>query len=197
MHQFIVSARIRELRDTYPNGKHLLDMASQLSQSDLEALARLWLSEGIPFAFKEVPALYEAIRAWLGAQLNVHPKGDHPHRQWPAGKFARTSTRRYRERVWGHSDLDWTVVSEELFGACRIDFSAWSEAFHNNTVHPRNAKEAEYWDDNMRRVPTNVSNGFIVRAYTRDQKNAGSAGFYEVACPRVQGLVLFRATDAF
>ena len=37
-------------------------------------LAQLWMTEGIPFAFEERPAVYESIRIWLGRELGVHAK---------------------------------------------------------------------------------------------------------------------------
>ena len=38
------------------------------------ALAQLWMTEGIPFAFVECPVLYDSVRLWLGKRLNVHAK---------------------------------------------------------------------------------------------------------------------------
>ena len=45
--------------------------AVALGSQEQAVVARLWVSEGIPFAFRECPALYEVARAWLAEQLGL------------------------------------------------------------------------------------------------------------------------------
>ncbi|MFS6701099.1 hypothetical protein, partial [Staphylococcus aureus] len=63
--------------DSYPDVQLIIDAAKNGGNPSKEAIARLWLSEGIPFAFKKSPALYEVVRVWLGTRLNVDPKEIH------------------------------------------------------------------------------------------------------------------------
>lgn len=157
---FKVSEHLNELTNPYPEGTQLLQIVARIGPADREAIVRLWVSEGIPFAFKGVPALYEALRGWLGARLNVHPKtvtligsgrlgsslGPPPDSGRPFGE---------------HSDLDWSAVSGELFGACSAEFDMWATQYKERSVHPRNSRESMYWDENLRRVPGNIRRGFI------------------------------------
>ncbi len=52
------------LNGVYPASEEVLHAAA-LGPRERSVVARLWVSEGIPFAFRECPALYEEARTWL------------------------------------------------------------------------------------------------------------------------------------
>jgi hypothetical protein len=74
MEPFKVSQHLSALVDNYPDANILIDVAKNGGNQSKTAIARLWLSEGIPFSFKQNPALYESVRDWLGTRLDVDPK---------------------------------------------------------------------------------------------------------------------------
>jgi len=100
------------------------------------------------------------LREWLGAELKVHPKEITLIGSGRLGSSLAPPPNTGRQ-FGGHSDLDWSIISEHLFGVCSADFTAWSAAYHDGLVHPHNAKEQAYWDDNLKRIPVNISRGFI------------------------------------
>ena len=62
----------KSLRETYPdpNGWHSF---GPLPKRDVFRFARLWLTEGIPFAFRDAPAIYEFVRDFLhGIRVHAH-----------------------------------------------------------------------------------------------------------------------------
>ena len=65
---------LKELTSPYPDPQDLLEAAHSGGEPARIALAQLWLSEGIPYAFRCCPAIYESVRSWLSAQLGVHAK---------------------------------------------------------------------------------------------------------------------------
>src|SRR5258706_16481232 len=69
MRPFEVSSALEPLRETYPSADALLDAARTGNRDARHAIARLWLSEGIPFAFRTRPSVYESLRAWLSRLL--------------------------------------------------------------------------------------------------------------------------------
>src|SRR5665647_3686824 len=71
---FKVSSPLANLLDSYPDAKRLMEVASTGGEQSKIAIARLWLSEGIPYAFKSRPGVYESVRTWLGTRLDVDPK---------------------------------------------------------------------------------------------------------------------------
>ncbi len=160
MAQFRVSTHVNELTGPYPNATDLLQLVGRIGPDDREAIVRLWVSEGIPFAFREVPALYEGMRDCLGQRLSAHPK---TITLVGSGRLGTSlapppDTGKY---FGAHSDLDWSAVSEMLFDQCSYEFKMWATEYRNRTVHPRNERELAHWDDNLHKVPDNISRGFI------------------------------------
>ncbi len=74
MRPFDVSAVLDPLTEVYPAANVLLEAAKAGDRDVRYALSRLWLSEGISFAFKTKPGIYEALRIWLARRLNVQAK---------------------------------------------------------------------------------------------------------------------------
>jgi hypothetical protein len=160
MNPFNVPAPLETLKDTYPTGPDILMVASQIAQQYRKAIVRLWLSEGIPFAFKELPVLYEVFRDALAEHLCVHPKevtlvGS--GRQGASIAGARKCGKPFGE----DSDLDWAVVSSLAFSQLGEEFTTWSRDYRDGSVHPRSPWERRCWDNNLNEIPVSLRRGFI------------------------------------
>ena len=138
---------------------HTLRVAARGGKDARITLAQLWMTEGIPFAFAECPALYDSIRIWLGRELNVHAKvigltGSGRHGE-------SLSPQKFGQPFGKDSDLDFYIVSAKLFSAYRCEFFAWRDDYVSGNVVPRNNHEKGYWKDNRHKVPGNIKCGFI------------------------------------
>lgn len=159
MEPFKVSPHLSTLLDSYPDVKLIVDAAKNGGDLSKAAIARLWLSEGIPFAFRKTPALYEVIRVWLGNRLDVEPKEIH---LCGSARIGQSLAPNKIGKVFGeHSDLDLFVVSESLFGQVRTDFNKWSYDFETGQVNPGNEKERMFWVENNSRGHKNLQRGFL------------------------------------
>lgn len=159
MEAFKVSTHLSALLDSYPDARSIVDAAANGGQHSKMAIARLWLSEGIPFAFKSKPALYESVRAWLGIRLNVDPKEIHVTGSARIGQSLAPS--KIGTRFGEHSDLDLFVVSQVLFDQMKADFNNWSYQFEVGEVLPNNEREKRFWIDNIQRGPNLIQRGFL------------------------------------
>ena len=74
MRPFSVSPHFADFREIYPTAADVARLCVMGGHQARLTLARLWLSEGIPFAFRQNPALYELIRAWIASRLGIDPK---------------------------------------------------------------------------------------------------------------------------
>ena len=108
------NGKLASLTGTYPAARAVLDAASEGGRQR-SVLARLWISEGIPFAFKDSPSQYEKFRTTLATRLNIDAKeisivgsGRLGYSMKPGGEWGR----KYNQV---HSDLDWFAVSQCLF----------------------------------------------------------------------------------
>ena len=155
-----VEAPLLTLSCQYPDAIALREAIVLSSTHARESVVRLWLTEGIPFAFRDCPALYEAVRAWLGARLTVCPKEITLLGSARLG-FSLAPPPNYGRMFNAQSDLDLTVVSMALFDELSKSFAQWVADYNARIVHPRDSKERELWDENIRRVPDNLARGFI------------------------------------
>lgn len=131
-----------------------LEVIFEASSREREWLTRLWISEGIPHAFRKQPALFEACRFWLGTKLNIDPKcitligSGRTGFSLSPRKFGRA----YNER----SDLDFSIVSAALFERLRADAEAWLEDYREGR-----ASVNKHSKDNYRNIPEIIRRGFV------------------------------------
>jgi hypothetical protein len=157
---FEVDTRLKDLSEPYPEAKRFYEILSQSSRRGREILVRLWLTEGIPFAFRECPAIYEELRGWLGYRLEVHPKQIALLGSSRIG-FSMARPPEFGRDFGKHSDLDFVVVSLDLF--CRFEktFNEFKQHLINNEVSPRNAREQAFWESNIEFGKRNLPLGFF------------------------------------
>jgi hypothetical protein len=151
----------KDLQDLvyYPKPEALKRVILGSSLLDRRSLVRLWLTEGIPYAFRECPGTYEEMREWLAVKLCVHAKDV---TLVGSGRIGFSMKPAAFGRVFGESsDLDLTIVNAALFNFCVSDANLFSERFIGNLAIPRNDIERVYWTDNVKRLPSCIKKGFI------------------------------------
>lgn len=147
------------LSDAYPASEYVMQTIG-LGPRERSVVARLWVSEGIPFAFRDCPALYESARTWLAEGLQVDPK---EVSMGGSGRLGYSLT----PNRWGEayrlrgSDLDLFAVSERLFQKLRRDFTTWRDDYDNGAVVPGSEQEGRYWAANRRETPKCMKRGFL------------------------------------
>jgi hypothetical protein len=160
MQPFNVSAVLDPLTDVYPPVDVLLAAVKASDRDVRYAISGLWLSEGIPFAFKARPALYEALRIWLARRLDVQAKEITIIGSGRQG-FSLSPDKNVGQPFRPQSDLDMTVVSSRLFQSLRDTFRRWQQDYTHGVVSPRSEKEKSFWDDNQHNCPGALLRGFI------------------------------------
>lgn len=159
MKPFEIVESMSALKSHYPDARTLMNAAHEGGCQARVAIAQLWLTEGIPFAFSECPALYDSIRSWLSTKLDVHAK-----------KISILGSARLGESLNPKkigtpfnkaSDLDLFVVSGRLFNQLRNEFNVWSNDYESGVINPRHEREKIYWMDNKKRGPKVIDLGFI------------------------------------
>lgn len=158
MKPFDIPGSCADLKSTQLSA-HTLLAAARGGREARITLAQLWITEGIPFAFADCPAVYDSIRMWIGRELKVHAKqvgltGSGRHGE-------SINPQKFGQPFGGESDLDFYIVSTKLFSAYRHEFFAWLGDYKSGNVAPHNDRERSYWKDNGRNVPRNIECGFI------------------------------------
>lgn len=160
MRPFEVSAVLDPLTEIYPPADVLLGAAKAGDRNVRYAISRLWLSEGIPFAFKTRPAVYEAVRFWLARRLEIQAKEVTVIGSGRQG-FSLSPDQNVGRAFGPQSDLDMTVISSGLFLRLRDAYERWAQDYAGGIVHPRHQRERALWDENQRNCPRAFERGFI------------------------------------
>lgn len=173
MNSFLIPDRLLEIRETYPDAKSFRDIASSGDKKLRCFLARLWLTEGIPYAFKNAPGLYEVVRDWISTEINKKLKefGQEENIINPkyisltgSGRLGQSLAPEKLGKKFNEdsSDLDLFIVSSHLFKIIVDEFYIWSEDYKNNLINPEKLGCLKsHWDDNSSRCPKNINKGFL------------------------------------
>jgi len=159
MEPFKISNHLRDLKSAYPDAQLISDAAKNGGELARFAIARQWLSEGIPYAFKNCPAIYESVRAWIAMRLDVDPKEINLTGSARLGQSL--APKKMGKPFSEESDLDIFIISEPLFNKLKKDFNEWSFDYESNTLKASNPREEGFWKSNIYRCPKNIARGFI------------------------------------
>jgi hypothetical protein len=157
---FAAPSQLLPLRGLYPPLGNLLGLSDPQARAAREGFVKLWLTEGIPFAFQECPAVYEEIRGWLAMRLGVHSKDVTLVGSARLG-FSLSPGPLLGRAFGPHSDLDLAVVSSDLFACFRTLFEEWARDYEEGVVRPRNDKEHTFWEENLAFGRRNIPKGFF------------------------------------
>ena len=158
MRPFLIPDSIRDLKAPYPSASSVLQVAAGGWVARAH-LVQLWITEGIPYAFKDCPGVYASMRVWLARRLSVHPK---QISMTGSGRFGESWVPNKLGTPFGpQSDLDLFLVSSDFFARIEKDFLRWSSEYSRGEVTPRTRREASYWDDHQRRGPGIIRRGFL------------------------------------
>lgn len=181
MEPFIISEDGKRLKNIYPCPEELRTIAKSVTDREKIGIVQQWLSEGIPYCFRECPLLYEAIRGWLAKAIEIQAKeitligsARIGYSLAPGDDYGRPFNNR--------SDLDFSVISSVLFDNCVAAFELWLGDYQNGRVSPTNPTQGFWWKNNATGVPNNITRGFI------DPKKIPTLKRYQIACDIVDSL---------
>jgi len=123
-------------------------------------LLRHWLMEGTPHAFSDIPMLFEVIRAWLSARLEINPLEIKLIGSARTG-FSLAPPPDFGRPFDSNSDLDIAAVSTSLYSRCKLAFEQWRTDYQSGIVAPRNAREKSFWDENLVVGANSLQRGFL------------------------------------
>lgn len=160
---FSLSPNSQNLKGVYPTPQEIKDVFKNASEVERYGIIRLWITEGIPYAFKDEPLIYEEIREFISRGVNVHSK---EVTLVGSGRIGYS----LKKKVWGKiftksSDLDFTIISNELYSKLVNDFKKWVGDIESKKLEPKTVNELKGWLGSIEVVDRNIPQGFI---YTKN-----------------------------
>ena len=157
---FSVSPKLSSLPNPFPSADQLRSALSNGKRWEREIFVRLWLSEGVPFSFRNSPALFENLRGWLGNRLSVHPKEITLIGSGRIG-YSLASGDQYGREFSETSDLDFSIVSSSLFHLLVQSFYQYADDYESGRVTPTTNRQVELWPENISVCRKNIQRGFL------------------------------------
>ena len=156
---FNISESAKRLLSPYPDADSLKDIYTRTTNSERLGIIRLWLTEGIPYAFKEYPLLYEELRDFIAKGMNIGAK------EVTLVGSARTGYSLAKDH-WGkpfgpRSDFDFVMISDKYFGKVVEDYQKWTAELRQRKVLPRSPDEMSIWLENIKYLDHKIPYGFI------------------------------------
>lgn len=179
-----LSKWIQGITSSYPDPSSWKDQGD-LAKKDVFLFTRLWLCEGIPYAFQNNAALYELARGNFGSVLKVHPKN-----------VSMTGSGRLGYSLAGNkfgaaydsskSDVDLFLVSKPWFEKMKQDSELFISRFSAGLAKPRNDNEAKFWPENVKRLKKGIDRGHVNQHYIPNTLMYPSAQSCYKACRAFQ-----------
>lgn len=142
----------------HPELEEFREVLKAAGKYDLEAIARLWLSEGIPYAFRETAGIYDELRFWLACRLGVNGKDVTIVGSGRIG-FS-MSPRKFGATFGDNSDLDLSVVNLCLFEKCSREAQKFKEDFVSGELRGSDTQNNN-WADTIKYLDNNLRSGFV------------------------------------
>jgi len=161
---FEISDAGRSLIDQFPTSELLRRILPRLGEDEILLFLRQWVAEGIPFAFRECPLVYERLRSWMGRRLHVEPRNITVIGSARLG-CSLAPEPDFGRRFYHGSDLDFQIISDSLFASIVAEFFVWQSKV--NTGEEQFV--GKYTKRSLKCLPANIEHGFI-DAFKMDQR---------------------------
>ena len=156
MKAFEISAAGKRLVEQFPESDLLREVLPKLGEDEQLLFLRLWVAEGIPYAFRKCPLVYERLRSWMAYRLEVETRNITIIGSGRLGcSLAKGSA--FGKEYSDQADLDFAIISERLFSNIVADFTLWKTKMERNEETFAN----NYGPENLARLPANIARGFI------------------------------------
>jgi hypothetical protein len=156
---FQLSTRSEDFCELYPDPTDLKNLYVNTNHFERLGIIRLWITEGIPYAFKKHPLLYEEARRFIAQGVKVETK-----------EVSLVGSARIgyslSKREWGrpfnaHSDFDFTIVSNVLYASIVTDFQNWVKDLEKRKILPKDPRGMDIWLSNIIQLDKQIPKGFI------------------------------------
>lgn len=133
---------------------------NNIDYKERKSLVRHFIVNNIPFAFKDKPILYEQITQYIADKFYISPTEVKLIGSAKTG-FSISPLPGYGKTFGQHSDLDFSIINEDLFSELEEEYNNWSDLFKQKQIQPYNNTEENYWYQNLDSGQRQLNRGFI------------------------------------
>ncbi|WP_416369528.1 hypothetical protein [Tritonibacter mobilis] len=172
------------MTSSYPDPTLWKDQESP-AKRDVFRFTRLWLCEGIPYAFRNDAAAYELARENFGKVLGEHPRNVSMTGSGRLG-YSLAGAKFGAPYDPNNSDVDLFLVSDTWFEKIQKDAELFISRFSAGLAVPRNESEEKFWPENVKRLEQGMKRGHVNQHYIPNVSRYQAARSCYKACRAFQ-----------
>lgn len=154
----VLSETAKSVKGEFLTANTIKETYNELSADEKEALLMHYMINGTAFLFKNCPLLYEQLIRFISDRMKVCVNDI---KLIGSTKLGFTmDPQDYGRKITEKSDLDFTIISNELFIRFQNENMKWSDAYSNGELQPKQG-EVKFWQENQRVNKRNIAKGFI------------------------------------
>jgi hypothetical protein len=155
-----LSKTANSINDSFTVPSDFKNFYETIGSNEVKSLVRHFIVNNVPFAFKNKPILYEQITQYIADKLEIAPTEVKLIGSAKTG-FSISPLPEYGKSFGLQSDLDFSIVNEELFFKMEDEFNKWFVKYKSKQIVPFSYTEENYWNQNLDSGPRQLNNGFI------------------------------------
>jgi len=155
-----LSTESLNVKDIFVSPATFKNIFYSIKENERNSYIRHFIVNNLAYIFRETPLFFENLKEYIAQEMDVSTS---EIIMIGSGKTGFSmSLEKYGKPFSEDSDLDLSIINENLFKNLSVDFEQWTNDYERGVVQPSNEIEKEYWEDNKIKVRKNIENfGFI------------------------------------
>lgn len=158
MKPFLSKDYTSALVGSHPSCQSLKTFVELGRGEEVKSFVRLWMNEGIPYAFKDCSFVYQQCREWISSQIGVNP---HEITVVGSGRFGYSLKSTEFNGFCNKSDLDFLIVSASKFSECVEASELFIRDFESGLLKTNNPTLQAEREKDIKYIKNNIPKGFI------------------------------------
>lgn len=154
-----LSEKAKAIIELYEDPMKFIENYFELEPLEQQSYINYLIVNNIPYVFKRIPLLFEQIVQYLADEIGLNYCDVKLIGSAKTG-FSINPNPNYGNPFTDKSDLDFSIINENLFQNLTTEFNHWVKLYTNAEMAPKEAEE-KFWDANLKSVPKNIERGFI------------------------------------
>ena len=155
-----ISAPASTINEIYSDPQNFTKKYWEIKIQERSSFIRHFIVNNKPFAFKDHAILYEQITQYIADKFKIKPEEVKLIGSAKTG-FSISPPPGYGRSFGAHSDLDFSIINEEIFNKLKIEYSVWKDQFTSSAINPHSETERKYWLSNVETGANQIRRGFI------------------------------------
>jgi hypothetical protein len=155
-----LSTTAETIKEIFIESSEFSEKYRRIYTNEQKAFLRHFVVNNVPYAFRDYPILYERITQYLADKLEICVPDIKLIGSAKTG-FSMSPPPAFGISFGNHSDLDFSIINEELLYSIKSEFQNWVGLFKTKQILPKNSTEENYWLQNLETGDHQIKRGMF------------------------------------